>query len=66
MRSSINAFRKAQEENILVSGSIEKLFNYARYRMRPSYCIGPLKRPDGTTAINDIERADLGYLITFS
>ena len=27
--------------------------------MHPSYRIGPIKRPDGTTTINDTERADL-------
>ena len=27
--------------------------------MHPSHCIGPIKRPDGTTTINDTERADL-------
>ena len=59
VRSSIYAFRNAQEENILVNGSIKKFFNYARSRMHPSYRMGPLKRPDGKTAINDTERADL-------
>ena len=59
VRSSINAFRNAQEENILVSGFIKKFFNYARSRMHPSYRIGPIKRSDGTITINDIERADL-------
>ena len=63
VRSSINAFRKAQEENILVSGSIKKFFNYARSRMHPSYRIGPIKRPEGTTTINDTE--GLNYFITF-
>ena len=59
VRSSINAFRNAQEENILVSGSIKKFFNCARSRMHPSHRIGPIKRPDGTTTLNDTERAGL-------
>ena len=59
VRSSIYDFRNAQEENILVNGSIKKFFNYARSRMHPSHRIGPIKRPDGTTTINNTERADL-------
>ena len=59
VRSSICAFRNAQEENILVNGSIKKFFNYARSRMHPSHRIGPIKHPDGTTTINNTERADL-------
>ena len=58
MRSSINTFKKAQEENILVSGPIKKFFNNVRSRMHPS-CIGLLEGPDSTTTINDTERADL-------
>ena len=59
VRFSINAFRQAQDENILVSGFIKKFFNYVRSRIHPSYRTGPIKRPDGTTTINDTERADL-------
>ena len=59
MRSNIYAFRNAKEENILENGSIKKIFNYARSRMHPSHRIGPIKRPYGTTTINDTERADL-------
>ena len=36
-----------------------KFFNYACSRLHPSYRIGPIKRLDGTSTINDSERADL-------
>ena len=62
-RSNINAFRNAQEENISVSDSIKKCFNYARSRMYPSYRIGSSKHPEGTTTLKTLK--GLIYLITF-
>ena len=35
-----------------------EIFNYARSRLHPSYRIGPIKRPDSTTTMDETERAD--------
>ena len=59
VRNSIFAYRKAQEENILLSGSITKFYSYARSCMVPLTSIGPIKDTNGLLVENDVDKAEL-------
>ena len=59
VKNSIFAYRKVKEENILLSGSIKKFYNYARSRMGPLTSIGPIKDTNGLLVENDLDKAEL-------
>ena len=43
-RTSIQAHKKAQKESIVLSGSIEKFFNYCSFRLHHNFRFEPYRK----------------------
>ena len=56
---SIQAHKKTQEENILLSGSIKKFFNYCSFRLHPNVSFGPLEDANGNLTDNNSSKVEL-------